>query len=123
VEGFDTPEKSLEDIFAATIKPIIESPYLFNSAQLLSKKNNTPLSIKPISGGDRHPFIGNSDAICRIREHLEGIGQADDNITVLITGETGVGKEVAARYLHRVSQRHAQPFCTVPLSSLPSTLI
>jgi DNA-binding NtrC family response regulator len=88
-----------------------------------SKKTNAPLSNVSIIAEDAHPFIGSSDAICRVREELEGIGQANDNITVLITGETGVGKEVAARYLHCVSQRSTQPFCTVPLSSLQSNLI
>ena len=70
-----------------------------------------------------YPFIGNSESISKIKAELEAIGRRTDSTTILITGETGVGKEVAARYFHRVSTRHSQPFRTVPLSSMPSNLI
>ena len=42
--------------------------------------------------------------------------------TVLITGETGVGKDVLARYIHASGPRHDQPFVTIDCPALPSTL-
>ena len=42
--------------------------------------------------------------------------------TVLITGETGVGKEEVAKYIHRHSKRHAGPFIPVNCGSIPETL-
>ena len=43
--------------------------------------------------------------------------------TVLITGETGVGKNEVANYIHRHSRRHDKPFVTINCSVLPETLI
>jgi len=45
------------------------------------------------------------------------------NTTVLITGESGVGKEVIARYLHHVSPRSRKRFIAVNCAAIPSTLI
>jgi DNA-binding NtrC family response regulator len=45
------------------------------------------------------------------------------NSTVLMTGETGSGKEVAARFLHASSARHDQPFMAVNCAAIPSDLL
>jgi transcriptional regulator of acetoin/glycerol metabolism len=47
----------------------------------------------------------------------------DAGISILIQGETGVGKEVFARRLHAISQRHNGPFVAVNCAALPESLI
>ncbi len=48
---------------------------------------------------------------------------AELNSTVLITGESGVGKEVVARYIHRISPRGKKRFIAVNCAAIPSTLM
>ena len=66
-------------------------------------------------------ILGKSDAIQYV---LHKIGQvASTNATVLIEGETGVGKELVARAIHKSGPRSGQPFIRVNCAALPSPLI
>jgi DNA-binding NtrC family response regulator len=65
--------------------------------------------------------VGRSHAM---REVLDLVAQvAPTNATVLITGETGTGKEVIARAVHHMSSRNDRPFVSVNCAALPETLI
>ncbi len=66
-------------------------------------------------------IIGSSDTIKNIRETIRRF--ADLDAPVLITGETGTGKEVIARAIHEMSARKKQPFIPVNCSSLTETLL
>ena len=66
-------------------------------------------------------FIGHSAALREFQVTLEKI--ASTNITVLIQGETGVGKGLAARALHALSDHSDGPFIEVNCGALPETLI
>ncbi len=48
---------------------------------------------------------------------------ADSDSTILLIGETGVGKEVFAEYIHRISNRSQNPFVRIGLSAMPSDLM
>jgi len=68
------------------------------------------------------PFLGISPQIETIRQLLKVVADRPD-LTVLITGETGVGKGVAARFLHYNSQtRRDKPFVTVDISNITPSL-
>jgi len=66
-------------------------------------------------------LIGDSPAL---RQVLQDIAQvAPTDATVLIIGETGTGKELAARAIHQASHRKDQPLITVNCAAIPATLI
>ncbi|MFP4547966.1 MAG: sigma-54-dependent transcriptional regulator [Fidelibacterota bacterium] len=65
--------------------------------------------------------FGKSPSITRLVKQLQTI--AKTNISVLIQGETGSGKEVVANYLHSISKRCDKPFITVDCGAIPENLI
>jgi two-component system, NtrC family, response regulator AtoC len=67
------------------------------------------------------PLIGTSESIERIRGLIDHT--ADTGLNVLITGESGVGKEVVAQNLYYKSQRKNQPFIKVNCAALPEGLL
>ncbi len=79
-------------------------------------------------GSNQVEFLGEHEAIRQLREQAQRIGAlvADPDMippTVLILGETGTGKDLAARWLHHCSARHARPFVHVDCAALPRELI
>jgi sigma-54 dependent transcriptional regulator, acetoin dehydrogenase operon transcriptional activator AcoR len=76
------------------------------------------VSVNPRSDGDQHYIDAETqhllDKACRV---------LDADIAVLISGETGAGKEVFARRLHGASKRGGGPFVAVNCAALPESLI
>ena len=66
-------------------------------------------------------IVGRSDAMRALYQLLHTV--ADSPATVLITGETGTGKELAARAIHQASPRRAQRFVALNCSAIPETLL
>ncbi|HVH88911.1 MAG TPA: sigma 54-interacting transcriptional regulator [Terriglobales bacterium] len=66
-------------------------------------------------------IIGNAPAIKRVLDAIEQV--ADTDATILITGETGTGKELVARAIHRRSARAQGPLIKVNCSAIPETLL
>jgi two-component system nitrogen regulation response regulator GlnG len=76
----------------------------------------------PPSRADRFgPFLGKSYAARSVFAVLERAARTD--ATVLITGETGTGKEVVAQALHEASRRREGPFVVVDCAALPAALV
>ncbi len=65
-------------------------------------------------------FLGQSEAIVQLLHELEVV--ADSELPVLLLGETGVGKELCAHRLHRLSRRSAKPLVHVNCAALPESL-
>lgn len=64
-------------------------------------------------------IVGSGSAISRTKELIQAVSQ-DAEITTLIRGETGTGKELVARAIHATGARKDGPFVAVTLSTLPS---
>lgn len=65
-------------------------------------------------------LIGRSSSMTKVAMLINKVAPTDS--TVLITGETGVGKELVARTIHRLSKRRKKPFVTVDCGVLVETL-
>jgi two-component system NtrC family response regulator len=88
--------------------------------QTLAEENRR-LRERLAEAGEDTEIIGGSkvirDLLCSIRQ------VAETDATLLIFGESGVGKELVARAVHRYSSRRDKPLVTVHLGALPETLL
>ena len=66
-------------------------------------------------------LIGESPQMTYLREYLPKVAATDSN--VLITGETGTGKELAARLIHHYSARREKPLIAINCAALPESLL
>jgi transcriptional regulator with GAF, ATPase, and Fis domain len=66
-------------------------------------------------------IIGSSSALRSVLAHVERVAPTDS--TVLLTGETGTGKELVARAIHKRSNRAAQAFVSVNCAAIPPSLV
>lgn len=85
--------------------------------------NNTAtfLEVGEMMARDQGIFIYASEKMRRIKEIIDQV--ADTDVTVLIQGESGVGKEVVARSIHLNSFRREKPFVKVNCAALPAELL
>jgi DNA-binding NtrC family response regulator len=99
---------------------------------LLELPAEPPLSVGPppsrppspvIGQGARigHPAPATDGVMARTQRLIELV--AASSLSVLITGETGVGKEIAARQVHDASPRRARPFVAINCAALPEALL
>ncbi len=85
------------------------------------EQSSTKTQPKTFSAPWRRFLIGESPAIRQLCEIIELI--AAKRITVLISGETGTGKEVVARAIHAASTRSSLPMVAVNCTALPASLV
>src|SRR4029453_14988008 len=72
----------------------------------------------PVAG---HALVGESAAIRAVREQITLAARTSSN--VLVTGESGVGKELVAHAVHAASARHDGDFVAVNCGAIPETLL
>jgi DNA-binding NtrC family response regulator len=75
----------------------------------------------PPSEPDADAMVGSHNSTRAVKRYLARAAATDS--TVLITGETGTGKELAASYIHSHSHRRKKPFVSVNCAALPDTLL
>ena len=107
------------------LKPYQNEDLLFRVRRVLREKHREE-EVRRLRGtarGDFGPvhFHGSSDAIRRVFVQINSVAHSDAN--VLITGETGTGKELVARAIHHTSPRRAGPWLAINCGALSDALL
>jgi two-component system response regulator AtoC len=102
------------DEVALLVEKALETTRLRREVRALRSAQAQPYSLDRI--------IGASDAIVHVRALLKKIASGPAS-TVLLTGESGTGKDLAAKVIHFSSDRAAKPFMNITCSALPENLL
>ncbi len=129
VSGYGSVESAVESIKAGAFeyitKPLIDEELeiaidrALNQQKVLEENINLKAQLDMRFGMEN--IVGNDHRMLRIYDMVDSI--ADTKATVLITGESGTGKSLIARAIHRRSERRNKPFVEIACGALPETLL
>jgi two-component system, NtrC family, response regulator AtoC len=102
------------DEIALLVEKALETTRLRREVRALRASQAQPFSIDRI--------VGESRAIREAKALLQKVATSPAS-TVLLTGESGTGKDLAAKVLHYASDRAARPFMNITCSALPDTIL
>ena len=109
----DDPEGLGEAALEAAVRSAVE--------KLMLKNEIERMRLRVGEDPEGAPIWGPSQGMRQVMTMIERI--ADSDVTVLISGESGVGKELIARELHRRSARSQKPFVKINCAALPAELL
>ncbi|MDH3726040.1 MAG: sigma 54-interacting transcriptional regulator [Myxococcales bacterium] len=116
VNLFEQSSLEILTVFAAQASLILQNAILLD--QLTTDRDRMAEELDAQRFGD---IIGSCPSLLQVFRRVEKVAVAD--INVLITGETGTGKELIARELHRRSNRSEKPFIVVNCGAIPENLM
>lgn len=103
----------------------VSKPFTLDELNKAIRSVLTPLSRKPTGGSDsgqlEFDFVYASKSMAQIRQTSKQV--AGTSIPVLLTGESGVGKDVIARFIHQNSGLFGRPFLKVNCAAMPESLV
>ncbi len=112
--AFDFLPKPVDlDRLTMIIRNAVEHHNLRREVRVLKRCINPPSSFQGMVGG--------SEIMLTLYTLIESV--APTSATVMITGESGVGKELVASAVHKVSQRHEKPFVALNCAAIPGELL
>ena len=127
--GYGTPDNAIEAIHAGAFdyltKPLIDDELLMSVERAVSRRavlqenDNLRAQLDRRYGMDN--IVGRDPRMLKVFEMISSI--ADTRATVMVTGESGTGKSMIARAIHRRSGRAKGPFVEVACGALPETLL
>jgi DNA-binding NtrC family response regulator len=102
------------DEIVLLVQKALETTQLRREVRALRTTQAQPYSLDRV--------VGESDAIVGVRALLKKIASSPAS-TVLLTGESGTGKDLAAKVIHYASDRATKPFMNITCSALPEALL
>jgi len=102
------------DEIVLLVEKALETTRLRREVRALRASQAQPFSIDRI--------VGQSRAITEVKALLQKVATSPSS-TVLLTGESGTGKDLAAKVIHYASDRAARPFMNITCSALPDTIL
>ncbi|TQV87038.1 nitric oxide reductase transcriptional regulator NorR [Aliikangiella coralliicola] len=120
--AFDSISEELVSAFCALAAAAASSAnYIENLEIAVNKEQQVSENLmQQVLGHHSEEMIGESEQIKLLREEISLVAKSDLN--VLVTGETGTGKELVARAIHKNSNRFNQPIVYLNCASLPENL-
>ncbi|HMP08398.1 MAG TPA: sigma-54 dependent transcriptional regulator, partial [Lacipirellulaceae bacterium] len=129
ITGYGDADAGVEALRAGAIdyltKPLIDDELLlaieraFGQRQVIEENTQLRRQLDKRAGLDN--IVGRDPQMRRVFEVIDSV--ADTKATVLVTGESGTGKSMIARAVHRRSRRAAKPFIEVACGALPENLL
>jgi DNA-binding NtrC family response regulator len=118
-------ESSSENLAIAAIKAGVsdyyKAPYDAAMVAAAGRALMKTRAIPPTAPAAAPALVGSSQAMRDLREYIHRIAATDTS--VLITGETGTGKDLVAQLLHRESPRRQKPFVSINCAAIPDSLL
>ncbi|MCX7555978.1 nitrogen regulation protein NR(I) [Xanthomonadaceae bacterium JHOS43] len=119
-----TDVPSTAGAFRGGAHDFLSKPFDIDAAVAMARRalNDTaPLPAESENANDEHALLGDSPAMRELFRAVGRLSQAP--LSVLIVGETGTGKELVARALHRHSPRAKHPFIALNTAAIPAELL
>ncbi len=129
ITGYGTVETGIEALRAGAVdlltKPVIDQELLLSIQRAMSQQQiiteNRNLKRQLDTRFGLESVVGDAPQMHKMFEVIESV--ADTRATILITGESGTGKSLVARAIHRLSSRREKPFIEVACGALPENLL
>ncbi len=121
--GNATLSKAIESIHLG-VKDFLLKPFDIDALIEAIKREDKILKVKkaaPKKRSAKGAFLGTSDALTKVLNIADKAAKTDASI--LLLGESGVGKEVFATYIHKNSPRAKKPFIAINMAAIPENLI
>ncbi|WP_121012436.1 transcriptional activator FlgR [Helicobacter pylori] len=119
-KAIDSIRLGVKDFFQKPFKPELLLESIYRTKKILEFQKKHPLE-KPLKKVSKHSFLATSKALEESKRQALKVASTDANVMLL--GESGVGKEVFAHFIHQHSQRSKHPFIAINMSAIPEHLL
>ncbi len=119
-KAIDSIRLGVKDFFQKPFKPELLLESIYRTKKVLEFQKKHPLE-KPLKKLHKHSFLATSKALEESKRQALKVASTDANVMLL--GESGVGKEVFAHFIHQHSQRSKHPFIAINMSAIPEHLL